>query len=380
MFDIPIRVHWSWALGFIFITWSLASISFPMPAGITESQRWLIAGFITMSLFGSVLLHELAHSITAKRLGHRVMGITLLIFGGVSLIDEDRQTPAHDFMIALAGPLMSFAIGVLSLLLLSVLSSPGATGPAAMFEGWLRYMGWMNLILAAFNMLPGIPLDGGRVLEAVVWGVSGSRDIAMRVSTLAGKAVSILIIFYGVYLIFVAGNVMGGIWLIFIGMFIGSAASGASRSASRIRAARNAVGIQVRQAMIPTPTGLDARMPLHQAVSNVLSRYPDAVVPVITNGKVSSFVTLRDATSLGINTGVDINLTVADVAQPGSTFPISWDEDISIAVQTIERRKVDRLLVFEGSQMIGTLGRQEISEHMSRETSNSGRETAEETE
>ncbi len=366
MFDIPIRVHWSWALGFIFITWSLANSALPMPVGLTEAQRWTIAGFITVSLFASVLLHELAHSITAKRLGYRVMGITLLIFGGASMIQEDRQRPAHDFMIAFAGPLMSLAIGLTGLLLLTVLASPQSTGTTAMFEGWLRYLGWMNLILAAFNMLPGIPLDGGRVLQSVVWGVSGSRDIATKASTLAGRAVSILIIFYGVYLIFIAENLMGGIWLIFIGMFIGSAATGESRRANQIRAAKKAVGIQVRQAMSPAPTVLDAETPLSEAIRNVLSRYPESIVPVVANGSLMGIITLQDASSVDIKDRVDRNFTVEGATRRISFQTISPDDDISVAEQRLGRRNADRLLVFEGQRLAGTLGREEITEILQR--------------
>ena len=186
LFDIPIRVHWSWLIGFVLLTWLIASGGLPfISINLTEAQEWIIAVIVTICLFLSVLAHELAHSLTAKRFGYSVVSITLMIFGGVSLIAELRKRSSHDFLIAAAGPAMSLVLGIVASLLYFVYRDPLATGGAAMVQGILFYVALQNIALAVFNMLPGLPLDGGRVLQSAVWGLTGDRRFAARV---AGRA------------------------------------------------------------------------------------------------------------------------------------------------------------------------------------------------
>lgn len=329
-------------------------------------QRWLMAGFITASLFGSVLLHELAHSLTAKRLGYRVMGITLLVFGGVSMISENRTRALHDFWIAFAGPLMSFLLGVAGIALGFLLSDSDGVGTGALLETWLRYLGFMNLILAAFNMLPGIPLDGGRVLQALVWWKTGNRDKAALISAIAGRVVAFLIVAYGLYVMFIQDSIMNGVWLILLGLFIGSSAIAETRVANDRIKSKHASGIPVGMAMSPAPTALNINTPLDAAVRNVLSHYPSNVIPVVSGGKVSGFITMQDVVSLGLVDGSQMGLTVADAAHTSSTLPVSPDVDVTQALEMINKRRVDRLLVFDGDRVVGSLGRAEISAALER--------------
>ena len=142
LFNIPIRVHWSWLIGFVLLTWLIASGGLPfISINLTEAQEWIIAVIVTICLFLSVLAHELAHSLTAKRFGYSVVSITLMIFGGVSLIAELRKRSSHDFLIAAAGPAMSLVLGIVASLLYFVYRDPLATGGAAMVQGILFYVG-----------------------------------------------------------------------------------------------------------------------------------------------------------------------------------------------------------------------------------------------
>ncbi len=367
LFGIPIQVHWSWLFGFAFLTAMLASGGLPfISINLTGTQEWILAGFVTICLFLSVLAHELAHSLTAKRLRYSVVSITLMIFGGVSLIAETRARASHDFLIAAAGPGMSLLIGVVAALAYLVFRDPFATGGAALLQGLLFYIGLQNIALAIFNMLPGLPLDGGRVLQSSVWALTGNRRFAARFAGRAGQALGILIIAAAIYMIVGRQDLSGGLWLIVIAMFIlptsMAEAARARRSDSRPRDS----GVVVRSVMTPVPTALNATTPLDAAVKNVISRHPELPIPVITGGQVTATVSMQDVLSLGLSQNQGAGLTVADVAQPVRTFVIEPNVDVSLAEQILERRGIDLLLVFESGYLIGTVSPDDLVSQGSR--------------
>ena len=363
LFDIPIRVHWSWLIGFVLITMIIASGGLPfINLRLTDTQEWIIAGIITICLFLSVLAHELAHSLTAKRLGYSVISITLMIFGGVSLIRELRSRASHDFLIAAAGPASSLAIGIIASFLYFVYRDPFATGGAAMLQGILFYIGLQNIALAIFNMLPGLPLDGGRVLQSVVWGLTRNRNFATRVAGRAGQILAIALILAGVYMMITSQDLSNGLWLIVIAMFILPASSAETRHASRDRQREQTVGIPVRSIMSAVPTALNASTPLDAAVRNVLSIRPEISIPVITNGRVTGMISMRDVATLGLTQNQGSGLTVADVAHNVSTFAIEPDADLSVARQLLSRRGIDLLLVYENGYLMGTVSQSNLAD------------------
>ena len=356
MFDIPIRVHWSWLIGFVLITMLIASGGLPfISVRLTETQEWVIAGVVTLCLFLSVLAHELAHSLTAKRLGYSVISITLMIFGGVSLIRELRSRASHDFLIAAAGPAMSLAIGIVASVLYFVYRDPFATGSSALLQGILFYIGLQNIALAVFNMLPGLPLDGGRVLQSAVWGLTRNRRFAARMAGRAGQVLAIGMIIAGVVLIIRNGDLTSGLWLMLIAMFILPSSTAETRRASRNRREERVVGIPVRSVMTSVPTALSASTPLDAAVRNVLSRHPDTEIPVVDGGRVTGVASMRDVQSLGLSANQGVGLTVADVARPVSTFVIDPNADVSSARELLAKRGIDLLLVFENDYLLGTV-------------------------
>ena len=363
LFDIPIRVHWSWLIGFVLITMIIASGGLPfINLRLTDTQEWIIAGIITICLFISVLAHELAHSLTAKRLGYTVVSITLMIFGGVSLIRELRSKASHDFLIAAAGPASSLIIGIVAALLYIIYRDPFATGGTAMLQGILFYIGLQNIALAIFNMLPGLPLDGGRVLQAVIWGLTRNRNFATRFAGRAGQILAIALILAGVYMMLTSRDLSNGLWLIVIAMFILPASSAETRLASRDRQRERNVGIPVRSIMSTVPTALNASTPLDAAVRNVLSIRPDISIPVITNGRVTGMISMRDVTTLGLTQNQGSSLTVADVAHHVSTFAIEPDADLSVARQLLSRRGIDLLLVYENGYLMGTVSQANLTD------------------
>lgn len=363
MFDIPIRVHWSWLIGFVLITMLIASGGLPfISVRLTETQEWVIAGVVTLCLFLSVLAHELAHSLTAKRLGYSVISITLMIFGGVSLIRELRSRASHDFLIAAAGPAMSLAIGIVASVLYFVYRDPFATGSSALLQGILFYIGLQNIALAVFNMLPGLPLDGGRVLQSVVWGLTRNRWFAARMAGRAGQVLAIAMIIVGVVLIIRNGDLTSGLWLMLIAMFILPASTAETRRASRSRGEERAVRIPVRSVMTSVPTALSASTPLDAAVRNVLSRHPYTDIPVVDGGRVTGVASMRDVQSLGLNANQAVGLTVADVARPVSTFVIDPNADVSSAKELLAKRGIDLLLVFENDYLLGTVSTADLDD------------------
>ena len=361
LFDIPIRVHWSWLIGFALLTWLIASGGLPfISIELTPTQEVIIAVVVTICLFLSVLVHELAHSLTAKRLGYSVLSITLLIFGGVSVIAETRSRSSHDFMIAAAGPGMSLLLGIAAFILYFAYRDPFATGGPAMLQGILFYIGLQNVALAIFNMLPGLPLDGGRVLQSAIWGLTGNRRFAARFAGRAGQLLAIAMMVAAAFLVFARQDLSGGLWLFLIASFILPASTAETKRASRSNRSSREAGLPVRSVMSSVPTALNSETPLDAAVRNVISLHPNVAIPVVSNGRVTGIVSMTDVMSLGLGQNQGAGLTVSDVAQRVSTFAIEPDADASQAQELLKKRSIDLLLVFENGYLIGTISESEI--------------------
>ncbi|MFQ5878743.1 MAG: site-2 protease family protein, partial [Dehalococcoidia bacterium] len=215
---IEVGAHWSWFLVFFLLSWSLATTlfrdSFPE---WTAAQRWL-AGVITTGLFfASVLLHELSHSLVARRLGLPVSSITLFIFGGVSNLTREPDTPRDEFVIAIVGPGTSFLLAAAFALVWA--ATRGVSEPVALVSGYLAFI---NGVLGVFNMVPGFPLDGGRVFRSIVW--ARNRDLlrATRIASGVGVVVAYGLVVAGIAMVFTVA-LISGIWLVFIGWFLKNA-------------------------------------------------------------------------------------------------------------------------------------------------------------
>jgi Zn-dependent protease/CBS domain-containing protein len=217
---IEIAVDYSWLLIFVLITFSLGS---QFSAGHEDWSRaaiWTSAVVASLLFFVSIVLHELGHSLTAQRLGVGVASITLFVFGGVAQLRSEPKRPSHEVLIALAGPLVSIVLGVGFHAMANVIGE----GAGGQLGGILSWLGRINLILAAFNLVPGFPLDGGRVLRGLVWGVTGSFERATAVAAASGSIFAYSLIALGIAAALLGGEVVGGLWLAFIGWFLLTAA------------------------------------------------------------------------------------------------------------------------------------------------------------
>ena len=238
IFGIPIEINASWAIAFLLLTFVLARRFGDSDLDWPAAQRWLVAVAMVILLFGSVLAHELSHSVVARHKGIQVRGITLFILGGVFRLAKEPDRPLTEFAVAVVGPFTSIGLAAIFGGLWYGLGAGNST-----LEVVLLMLAWSNLSLGVFNILPGYPLDGGRVLRAVLWGVTGSYRKATHVATRAGQTIGGIIVLIGLALgVFV--NLVDGVWIALVGGFLFTVATASYREE---RSGVNVTGIdQVR--------------------------------------------------------------------------------------------------------------------------------------
>jgi Zn-dependent protease len=240
IFGINIHVDGSWILIFLLITWSLASGLFPTwHPGWGAPLRWAVAVAASLLFFLSILLHELSHSLVAKAQGLSVRRITLFLFGGVSNIEREPTTPKSEFLMAAVGPITSILLGLICMALVSfsaARSSAAASDPQSALNHFgpvttlLAWLGPVNVLIGLFNLVPGFPLDGGRILRAGLWSATKDFNKATAWATGVGRMVGWLFIIAGIAMVFgltipfLGTGLVSGLWMVFIGWFLSSAA------------------------------------------------------------------------------------------------------------------------------------------------------------
>ncbi len=227
---IEIGLHYSWFIIAFLIALSLASRFRSLTPAWNPEVVWIAAGITAVLFFATLLLHELAHSVVAQSRGLRVRSITLFALGGVSQIESDAPDAKSEFWIAIVGPITSAVLAGIFLLLARLTGWVPGTEPTTPVPSVLLWLGYINFALAAFNMIPGFPLDGGRVLRAILWWITRSADRATRWASLVGQGVALVFIMWGVFRFFV-GESFGGLWIAFIGWFLLDAARSTSLQA-----------------------------------------------------------------------------------------------------------------------------------------------------
>jgi Zn-dependent protease len=344
---IRIIIDYSWFLIFFLVALSLSSGYLPQEAPGASTLAYWAAGLVaTVAFFVSILLHELAHSLVARGAGIQIPSITLFLFGGVSRLSEEARDPKTDFWIAIVGPFSSFALALLFWLAGSRL--PDGVPPLA--RAVVLYLAFINVALGVFNLLPGFPLDGGRVLRAIVWWRTGSLDRATRLVSDLGKSFALALMFLGAFMMF-RGALLGGIWLILIGMFLrGSAARGYEQRALL----RMLESVRVGEVMIPAPVTVSPSLSLRELVSAYFLRYGYRGFPVQENGipvGLISIVDLADASEESLAA-----LTVRDRMRPlDAPWIISKDALLLQALERLSLPGVGRLLVLEDGKLSGMI-------------------------
>ena len=310
---------------------------------------WLLGAVTSVLFFGSVLAHELAHAWVALRNSIPVRSITLFIFGGVAQIEQEPHTAGAEFRIAIAGPIMSLALAGLFFVLYQV------DQPVDYLAAPSIYLARINLILGLFNMIPGFPLDGGRVLRAVIWRVTGSLRRATKIAGTVGQVVAFGFMAWGA-LMLLSGAVFNGLWIMFIGWFLQNAAVSVVAQ-SNLQEALS--GITVGQIMSRECLMIPREQPLRDLVEERILRGGNRCFMVGSGDRMDGMLTLRDVGAVPQEQWD--HLTAVDIMIPWNELArVEPQTELFDALRTMEGKNVAQLPVVEGNQLVGVLTREQV--------------------
>ena len=348
VFGIPIYLHSSWFIIFLLITLSLRTQFTSLHPGWTPAQHWMLGVITSLLFFGSVVFHELSHSVVAKAYKIPVQSITLFVFGGLARIQKEPEKPSQEFNIAIAGPLSSFFLAGCFYLIAKRFNGSEMTVAAA---GWLAEI---NTILAVFNLFPGFPLDGGRIFRGIVWAITHDFTKATRMASNAGKALGYLMIFLGIWQA-LHGGWVNGLWTVFIGWFLLSAAQ---ESFAQVAIRSTLSGVLAGDIMSRDIPTVARDMSLDEYVHEVL-RTGHQYHIVTAAGVPSGFVTLQAVRSIPRDEW--INTSVQAVMVPLSKIPmVAPNEPAMSVLERMQQEELGQVPVVSEGQIVGIIGRDTI--------------------
>lgn len=348
---IDIYINFSWIIILVFLTFSLATGWFAtLYPGWATATYWVVSLIAALLLFVSVLLHELAHSFVARARGLPVKSIVLFIFGGVSNIEREPGSPGVEFQMAFVGPLTSLVIGVVCYLFL--LAMRGSNSPVAAILGYLAVT---NILLGIFNLIPGFPLDGGRVLRSIVWRISGNLVTATRVATIVGQIIAYLFILIGIFFFF-TGNLLDGIWLGFIGWFLLSSAQSAG---TQTMVKTSFQGITVSQIMNTSPMTVPANISLQRLVHEYFIPQGLRSALVMQGDQLAGLVTLSDIRHVSQDQWpqTPVGYIMIPLERLHTVTP---DQQLNDVLPLMTGRDVNQLPVVQDGRLVGILSRDAI--------------------
>ena len=347
---VQIGLNWSWLLVFLLVTWSLGAAVFPeRNPGLSTATYGAMAGVAAVLFFACLLLHELGHAVRARAEGMELEGITLWLFGGVARFKGMFPSAGAEFRIAIAGPLVSLALGV-ALIAFGIL----VPLPAAI-DGVVTWLGQINLILLAFNMLPALPLDGGRVLRSALWHRTGDFSRATRIAGALGRSFGLAMVFGGV-LLFLLGA-PGGLWFALIGWFLTASAT----AESRLGETREMLtGLTVRDAMVPDPVTVAGDATLKSFMDEVFAGTRHTAYPVTGNGDVLGHITFR---TVAVVPQADWpRRLVRDTMVPlADTLVFDPNEPLFTAAVALMQSRSGRAVVTADGRLVGLLSITDLS-------------------
>ena len=351
---IDVGVHVSWLVIFGLVTWSLAVGVFPSIAGLKglpEWEYWVLGAITALLLFASVIVHELAHSLVAKSRGLGVRSITLFIFGGVSNLAGEAKKPSTEFIIAIVGPLTSFAIAAVAYVVDAALPASAAVPDAV-----LSYLVYINLALGAFNLIPGFPLDGGRVFRALAWTWTGSLRRGTEIAAFVGHLVAWGLLLLGFYLILVRGDLFQGIWLGAIGWFLQNAASS---SLQQVLIEQRLRGARVADVVEPDTTVVAPDLPLVTLIEDSFMRGNRRAVPVVSDGRLVGMVTVGDVKEVPRDRWP--TMTVGEVmGGRDGVVSVGPRDSLQRALEALAKGDFEQVPVVEDGKLVGVVTRADI--------------------
>jgi Zn-dependent protease/predicted transcriptional regulator len=354
LFGIPLAVDYSWFLVLILFTWTFAVSYYPSAfKDWSTAEYWVVGAITALMLFVSVLLHELGHSLTALHYKIPVRNITLFIFGGISQISEEPVSALSEFWITITGPLVSFVLaGVFALL---AFVTTGFTPLLAI----VKYLAYINLILGAFNLIPGFPLDGGGILMSIVWAITHNRHRALLIASGVGSFVAYLFIIYGVFLTF-TNNLVNGLWIAFIGWFLVSASQGQLRQ-ERLKTIL--AGHKVSEVMSQGYIIVQADTTLQSLMDDHILANSRRSFIVEKGEEVVGLLTLHHLRDIPKDQWT--TTSVAQVMIPCEKWKeLTLDTELWDAISSMDRDGVNQLPVMTGSHIEGMLTREDILSYL----------------
>jgi Zn-dependent protease len=347
---IPVRVHASWLVIYGLIAWSLSVGYFPrVLPDVTVLTHWASGLVAALLLFVSVFLHELSHSIVARAHDLPVSAITLHVFGGVSELGREPESPGVEFRIAIVGPLTSMALAGLAF------AGAAFVGARPIVAAILGYLATVNVLVGVFNLVPGFPLDGGRVLRAILWRTKGNLQWATRIASRAGSTFGLVLIGLGVVR-GLTGEFLGGLWFVLIGLFLRQAAEG---SYQQLVVQRVLAPLRVRDVMTRDVIQVSPDAPLAQVVDDHFWRHHVTSFPVVDGGRVVGILSIhrlgdvpREQWPATVVRQVMLPITEALMAAPGDRVPA--------ALEKLSRNGLGRLAVLDHDRLAGYLSLKDV--------------------
>jgi Zn-dependent protease/predicted transcriptional regulator len=358
LMGFEVKVDLSWIIIAVLIAWSLSSGFFPSRFRNYPTQTYWIMGFAgAIGLFISIIAHEFSHSLVARKYGLPITGITLFLFGGVAEMEEEPKTAKVEFLMAIVGPISSILIAMACYILYYFGLKAGWPYP---MTGVIYYLAMINGVLAAFNMLPAFPLDGGRVLRSILWRLKGNLKWATRIASGIGSFFGLFLILVGVFDV-ITGNFIGGMWSFLIGLFLKKAAE---TSYQRLMTRKALEGISLRRFMTVDPVTVSPSVTIAQLVEDYIYKYHFKLYPVVDHDQLVGCITTRQIKEIPKDQWP--SRTVGEVAvtcEIGNT--IGPDADVTIAFSQMLKNNSSRMMVVDQGRLLGIIALKDLMEFLS---------------
>jgi Zn-dependent protease/predicted transcriptional regulator len=349
LLGFTVRLDLSWFFILILITWSLASGFFPQAYKGQSTFTYLLMGIAgALGLFASIVIHELSHSLVARRFGLPMSGITLFIFGGVAEMTDEPPSPKAEFAMAIIGPITSIVIGGVFFGFSQLIKNvSGVNNP---FYSVLRYLGLINGALAMFNLIPAFPLDGGRVLRSAIWKAKNNLRSATRISSWIGSAFAFVLIAYGVFS-FLRGGFIGGMWWFLIGLFLNNAARS---SYQQVVMRQTLEGEKTRRFMEKNPLTVNGSITLRELVEDHIYTHHFKMYPVVERGKLIGCISTKELKTIP-RSEWDKRTVREFVVRCSSDNSVTPDTDAIDVLSKMKQTGQSRLMVVENGRLVGVI-------------------------
>ncbi|MGF1582893.1 MAG: site-2 protease family protein [Gemmataceae bacterium] len=354
VYNIPISIDLSWLIILMLLSWTLANLYRNTVEGIDSLGYWLLGIATALAFFACIVLHELGHAIVAKKLGLPVRGITLFLFGGVAELESEPKSASDEFWMAIAGPIVSLtlAIGLWVMAAVALVSNW-----AAEFTVFCVYLGWINLVVLIFNLIPAFPLDGGRVLRSIIWGISGNLRRATYWASTIGFTFSWVLMGAGVLLILSGTeNFVRGVWLGLIGLFLNNAAQAGYQQVI----VRQVLQLEpIRKLMTPDPITVPPYITVRDWVTDYVYHFHFKGYPVVQDQNVVGLMTTEELGPIAKDEWDHVRVEEV-MNQDLDQITIPFDANAFEAMKQMHQANLGRLVVMDRGQLVGIVSLRDI--------------------